>query len=88
MREVLRAVHTENKPNKVRTHHQQYVKDIASGPNIDGGSAFPAMISGRMNSTASQPHANSLGLRSCHSATKMEINALVTASRCVPLSGT
>jgi hypothetical protein len=34
MREVLRAVHTENKPDKVRTHHQQYVKDTSSGAHV------------------------------------------------------
>src|SRR6266581_2385539 len=46
---------------------------------IDGGSTLLAMISGRMNIAASQPHANSLGLRSCHSATKVKINILVAA---------
>lgn len=34
MGEVPRAVHTENKPDKVRPHYQQYVEETANGPKL------------------------------------------------------
>lgn len=54
---------------------------------IDGGSAFLAITSGRIKTTTSQPHAKSLGLRSCHRATNVKINTLVATSLCAPPSG-
>ena len=121
---VLGAVHTNNKADEVRAHHQQDIKDTANSTRVtipppfpklrtenkveknrvrglargsrgdrgrrtvDGGSALLAMTSGRMKSAASQPHAKSLGLRSCQRATNVKINTLVATSRCVPPSGT
>jgi hypothetical protein len=31
---VLRTIHTENKPDEVRGHHQQDIEDTANGTNM------------------------------------------------------
>jgi hypothetical protein len=74
---------------KLRTENkvENRVRGLVRGPRgnrgrrtIDGVSTLLAMTSVRMKSTASQPHAKSLGLRSCQRPTNVKINALVATS--------
>ena len=88
---LFAKLHTENRKKKAskkwtRSQCTEY-RGSNGARTIEGGSAFLAITSGKMKSATSQPHAKSLGLRSCQRATNVKINTLVATSLCAPPSG-
>jgi hypothetical protein len=54
---------------------------------FDGGSRYLPNISGKINRLTSQPHANKVNDKSCHSATKEKTSTVVKSEFLAPPSG-